>query len=421
MPAGHANRYTLTALAGVTGDPMSDAFFFNPLDEATRRDPYTLYAEALRNHPVYSHPGLGAASVFRYADCQAVLRDFEVWSSVFPQQTFEADERLGPPGMIGTDPPQHTRLRSLVNAAFTPRIVRQRTERMAQIAADLVDAALAKGTVDLVEALTYPLPVTMIAEIIGIPAEDREQFKQWSDEIVATLGLGLVGAAAGPEEIEAGVARRERMSEYFERLAAIRRREPQEDLLSGLVHAEVEGERLSHDELLSMLILLLVAGNETTTTLIGNCVITLLEHPEQLARLRSNPQLLPNAIEEVLRFSSPVQVDPRCATEDVELHGEKIAKDQVLLCWLGAANRDPAVFEQPEHFDIGRTDNRHLAFGFGTHFCLGSNLAKLEAQTALGALLERTRDFWLATAEPLPLHPSFVFRSYTAIPLELTA
>jgi cytochrome P450 len=148
-------------------------------------------------------------------------------------------------------------------------------------------------------------------------------------------------------------------------------------------------------------------------------VITLLEHPDQLARLRAQPELIDTAIDEVLRYSSPVQVDPRLATRDVELHGETVAKDQIVLCWLGAANRDPAHFDDPETFDIGRPDNRHLAFGFGSHFCLGSNLAKLEARIALEALLEQTSDFRLATSEPLPLHPSFVFRSYTSIPIEL--
>jgi cytochrome P450 len=211
------------------------------------------------------------------------------------------------------------------------------------------------------------------------------------------------------------------MSAYFSALADLRRAEPLDDLLSGLVHAEIDGEQLDPDELLSMLILLLVAGNETTTTLIGNCVVTLLEHPDQLERLRGDLSLVPSAVEEVLRFSSPVQVDPRCATRDIELHGEKIGKDQFLLCWLGAANRDADVFERPEEFDIGRGENRHLAFGFGTHFCLGSNLARLEAQIALRTLLEKTKDFELATDAALPLHPSFVFRSFTKIPLKLRA
>lgn len=405
---------------------MSDSFSFNPLDEQTRRDPYAIYAAGRRTQRVYAHPGLGAASVFRHSDCESILRDPVTWSNVFPQQNIpeqnsDGGDFFGPPGMISTDPPEHSRLRGLVNVAFTPRIIRQRESRMQQIADELVEDAVAKGTVDLVEALTYPLPTMVIAEIIGIPKTDRAQFKQWSDEIVATLGQGLIGQPPGPDEIDAAVKRREEMSVYFDRLADLRRAEPLEDLLSGLVHAKVDGQQLDSDELLSMLTLLLVAGNETTTTLIGNCVVTLLEHPDQLERLRADPSLIPSAVEEVLRFSSPVQVDPRCATRDLELHGEKISKDQIVLCWLGAANRDADIFERPEEFDIGRENNRHLAFGFGTHFCLGSNLARLEAQSALRALLEKTHAFELATETPLPLHPSFVFRSFTKIPLKLTA
>jgi cytochrome P450 len=398
---------------------MSDPFSFNPLDEPTRRDPYPTYRAGRQNQRIYVHPGLGAASVFRYADCESVLRDPATWSNVFPQPDIEGAERFGPPGMIGTDPPEHSRLRGLVNVAFTPRIIRRREARIREIAEELVESAIQQGTVDLVDAFTYPLPTMVIAEIIGIPTADRAQFKQWSDEIVATLGLDLIGQARDPDEIRAAIERRDKMAAYFETLADLRRAEPLEDLLSGLVHAEVDGEKLDADELLSMLILLLVAGNETTTTLIGNCVVTLLEHPDQLDRLRADPSLVPSAVEEVLRFSSPIQVDPRCATRDVEMHGEKVRKDQILLCWLGAANRDEEVFERPEEFDIGRSENRHLAFGFGTHFCLGSNLARLEAQIAVHTLLEKTKGFELATDAPLPLHPSFVFRSFTQIPLKL--
>ena len=183
--------------------------------------------------------------------------------------------------------------------------------------------------------------------------------------------------------------------------------------------AELEGSKLSFDEVLQMLILLLVAGNETTTTLIGNTVLTLLEHPAELERVRRDPELVPSAIEEVLRFSSPVQLDPRRAMREVEVCGEKVREGEMVITWLGSANRDASVFREPDRFDVGRKENRHLAFGFGTHYCLGSNLARLEAQIALRALLERTKTFELTTAKPLPLHRSIVFRSFTEIPLEL--
>ena len=397
---------------------MSDEFFFNPLDESTRRDPYSIYA-AGRERGAYAHPGLGVTSVFRYDDCVSMLKDHQTWSNVFPPPEGMPERGFGPPGMISTDPPAHDRLRGLVNLAFTPRIIRQREQRMKEIAGELVESAIAEGSVDIVQALTYPLPTMVIAEIIGIPIEDRAQFKRWSDEIVANLGLGLIGQMPDENEIAAALGRRRKMGDYFEGLAERRRSAPQEDLLSGLVQAEIDGEKLDQDELLSMLILLLVAGNETTTTLIGNCIVTLLENPDQLERLRADPSLIVSAVDEVLRFASPIQVDPRCATRDIELRGEKVSKDQIVLLWLGAANRDPEIFDNPEEFDIGRQNNRHLAFGFGTHFCLGNNLAKLETQIAVQALLERAPKLELASDDPLPLHPSFVFRSFKSIPLRL--
>ncbi len=209
------------------------------------------------------------------------------------------------------------------------------------------------------------------------------------------------------------------MGVYFAALAEERRRHPREDLLTGLVQAELEGSRLTYDEMLQMLVLLLVAGNETTTTLIGNTVIELLAHPEQLARLRAEPGFVGSAIEEVLRYSSPVQLDPRRATRDVELEGQRISAGQVVVSWLGSANRDEQVFPDADRFDIGRQGNHHLAFGFGPHYCLGANLARLEAQVALEALLNRTRAFERTDDAPLPLHPSIVFRGVTRLPLRL--
>jgi cytochrome P450 len=289
---------------------------------------------------------------------------------------------------------------------------------MHTIAAELVDAALARGEVDLVEALTYPQPVIVIAEIIGIPRDDRERFKEWSDVAVEGLGNALFRPPTQERLARLGRLRSE-MGAYFSALADERRRRPREDLLTGLVQAEHEGSHLSHDEMLQMLILLLVAGNETTTNLIGNAVVTLLDHPAELARLRADRGLLPSAVDEVLRYASPVQMDPRRATRAVEMHGCRIDAEQIVVCWLGSANRDEDVFADPERFDIGRGDNRHLAFGFGPHYCLGANLARLEAQVALAALLDRTRAFERVDDAPLPLHPSIVFRGVTRLPVRL--
>jgi cytochrome P450 len=272
--------------------------------------------------------------------------------------------------------------------------------------------------VDLVEALTSPLPVTVIAELIGVPTSDREQFKAWSDALVAPLGSIFFGPPP-PEGIAEQRRIRRDFEAYFTRLVEERRRQPRDDLLSGLVVAELEGSRLAFDELLAMLILLLVAGNETTTNLIGNAALDLLAHPDQLALVRVRPELTATAVDEVLRFSSPVQMDPRRATRDVTLHGTTIAAGEFVLCWLGSANRDEAVFEHADAFDVTRTRSPHLAFGFGPHFCLGASLATLEAETALRVLLARTRSFRRADAVPLPLHPSIVFRGVTRLPMAL--
>lgn len=397
---------------------MTHAFAFNPFDDATRRDPFPIYARARREHPAYRHPEFPIVSVFRYADVMAILKDPATWSSRFPAPPGFDEEEIPEPSMLGQDPPEHDRLRSLVNQAFTPRIIRRLEPRIEIIANELLDEALAKGEVDFIESFTYPLPVIVIAEMIGVPPEDRARFKHWSDTAVEDLGSGLF-VPPSRERLEQRRPVFEEMASYFAELAEERRRRPRPDLLSGLVRAELEGSKLTHDEMISMLTLILVAGNETTTTLISDAVLELLEHPGELARLRADPGLLPTAVEEVLRYASPVQLDPRRATGAVELHDEKIEPGQLVVCWLGSANRDESVFDQPERFDVGRRENRHLAFGFGPHYCLGANLARLEARVALRALLSRTRSFERTDDERLPLHPSLVFRGVTRLPLRL--
>ena len=393
-------------------------FAFNPFDEAMRRDPYAIYARGRAEFPVHEHDGLPVVSIFRHADIQAVLRDPATFSSDFPLPPGMTRRNDLPNSMLGQDPPGHTRLRSLVNQAFTPRMIRQLVPRMVEIAEDLVGRALAEGRVDLVQALTYPLPVIVIAEIIGVPPEDRERLKGWSDALIANLGIALFG---GPSEERLARERQliDEMRAYFVPLVDDRRRTPREDLLSGLVAAELEGSKLSFDEMLQMLILILVAGNETTTTLIGNAVIELLAHPGQLALVRARPELLPGAVEEVLRYASPVQLDPRRVARPVELHGHALEPDRIVISWLASANRDDTVFERPDVFDVNRKPGRHLAFGLGPHHCLGATLAATEAEIALRVLLARTESFRRVDDEPLPLHPSPVFRGVTSLPLEL--
>ncbi len=259
----------------------------------------------------------------------------------------------------------------------------------------------------------------MIAEIIGIPAQDRERFKSWSDRAVASLGVAFLGGFDA-ERVRAQIALREEMRAYLIPLAEDRKRAPREDLMTGLVQAEHEGSSLSHDEMLQMLILLLVAGNETTTTLIQNTVLELIAHPEWEKRARADRALIPRVIEETLRHSSPVQFAPRRATAELTLHGVEIRPNDFLLCWIGSANRDAKVFDDAERFDPLREKSPHIAFGFGPHYCLGANLARLEARVALEALLAKTARIERAWVEDLPVHPSPVFRGVTRLPVRLT-
>jgi len=401
---------------------VPEAFAFDPIDEATRRDPFPAYRRARREAPVYAHPGLPVTSVFRYDDVAGILRDPRTWSSAGLRRNVAPAESEAemPPMMMLQDGAEHARLRSLVNLAFTPRIVARLEPRIRAIAHELCDAALDASKVDLVAAIATPLPVRVIAELIGVPTEDGARFKAWSEALAANVGSGFLGASS-PAQQRAQVAIRRELHAYFEPLAERRRGEPLEDLLSGLVAAELEGSRLSFPELLQMLVLLLVAGNETTTTLIGNAALDLLERPALLARTRREPAVLAGFVEEVLRFSSPIQMDARAAHKEVELRGHRFAPGDIVLAWLGAANRDEDHFARAEEFDAERRDNRHLAFGFGSHFCLGSNLARLETRIALEVLLARTRDLEPDWSGPLRMHPSFVFRSYTRVPVRIAA
>lgn len=386
---------------------------FDPADPAFLEDPYGLYARGrAAGRPVPAGPR-GTWSVFSYELCGAVLRDHETWSSERPQPAINGQQP--PRNMLGADPPEHTRLRGLVSQAFTPRMVERLVPRMEAVAGGLLDAVRGRDEVDVVEALAYPLPVIVIAELLGIPPGDREDFKRWSDAIVATLGGGLEPDT--PRDLPVEVIGE--LVAYLARIVEQRRAEPREDLLSALVAAEVDGSRLSFPELMAMLILLLVAGNETTTNLIGNAVAALAAHPAELQRLRADPSLLPSAVEEVLRWSSPVQMTARVARRDTTLAGVALPEGTPLLVWIGSANRDEDVFPEPGRFEITRSPNRHLAFGQGIHFCLGAPLARLEARVALEAFLARYRSF-----EPLPgphpRVPTFVMRGYRELPLRVT-
>lgn len=406
--------------------PDDEEFVFDPLDEATRRNPFAKYARARREFPVYAHRGLPLLSVFRYADAVSLFGDSESWSndfSIFIQPYLLEQPELAaemPPFFATTDGERHRRQRILVNKAFTPRMVRALEPAMEAIARELLDQAIEQRETDLITALTSPLPVRIIGRMIGVADEDAGQFANWSRQLIEHQVQGILQRPA-PETIERQIAATRNMHSHFRTLIAQRRARPQADLVSALLAAEDAGNRLSEAELLQMLTVLIIAGNATTTAMLSNLIVELLAHPAELARLRSDPALIPTAVHEVLRYSSPVQAMPRRCLKPVEISGRKVEPGQFVLGWIGSANRDESVFERADVLDIGRTPNPHIAFGFGTHSCIGSHLAFVEGCVVLGALLARTRSFELTNREPLPMHSSFVARSYRSLPVRLEA
>jgi cytochrome P450 len=354
-----------------------------PANSALREthDPFPWYERMRRESPVYVDPRSGALSVFRYDDVQRVLSDFEAFSSERGRR--DGSSALGA-SLVSSDPPRHRQLRNLVTQAFTPRAVAQLAPRITEIVSELLDQVAIAGRMDFIEDFAYPLPVIVIAEMLGIPPSERAQFRRWSDAIVSP------GATPAAGQLSFMEAQRE-MAMYFARLIIERRAEPRDDLISHLIAAEIDGQRLSELELIGFCVLLLVAGNETTTNLLGNAILCFDEQPDAYERLRAQPDLIPNAIEEVLRYRSPVQSMFRAAMGETDLGGVVTREGQPVIAWIGSANRDETLFPNAHVFDIERAPNRHLAFGYGIHFCLGAPLARLEARLALEALTTRFR------------------------------
>jgi cytochrome P450 len=389
---------------------------FNPFDPAVVADPYPYYRRMREQDPVHRNDSVRAWFLTRHADVCELLRD----------ERFSSDGTRGeryvppPPGrgrpgrsMLVVDPPDHTRLRNLVSKVFTPRMVERLRPRIESITADLVDR-LASGPsrADLIEQFAYPLPVIVIAEMLGVPARDRAQFQEWSAVVVRGLDPFLDSATQ-----EAVFDARDALIGYLRGIIAARRREPAEDLITGMIAAQEAGDFLSEGELVAMCNLLLVAGHETTVNLIGGGTLALLRNPDQHERLRRQPALARTAVEELLRYAPPVQWTGRVATEELELGGRRIAPRQSVVGILAAANRDPEVFADPDMLDLGRDPNPHVGFGRGIHFCLGAPLARLEAQIALPLLLERFPDLRLA-GEPEP-RPTWNLRGLARLPVGL--
>ena len=367
---------------------MESGVSYDPTSAAILSDPYGTYDSLRAKDPIHRMRLINAWVLTRYEDVDMVLRDHRRFSK---DDGIEDEYR----SMLHHDPPDHTRLRALVSKAFTPRSVRELHPRVKRIVAELLDDLDGKDKFDLIESVAFPMPITVIAEMLGVPARDMDRFERWSNDISLTIEPSL-----RDDQIRLVERATEELYEYFEGIIEERRLKPEDDMITALLNAEDEGDRLTHSELLGTLVLLLVAGNETTRNLIGNGMRALLKHPEQLQRLRDNPDLLDSALNELLRYDSPVQLDGRLVHSDVEIGGQRIIAGQRVLCAIGAANRDPSVFAEPHELDIGRDEKSNIAFGRGIHHCLGAPLAMLEARAAFSALLDRYSSIELV-AEPV--------------------
>jgi cytochrome P450 len=392
-----------------------------------RRNPYPVYEQIRSRSPVLYYEPLDLWMIFDYEGVKAALADPATFSS-----------RATPPGSSGPppdwfifyDPPRHTKLRGLVQRAFTPRVIASLERSIRQLSKELLDQAIERGaanseggsarTMDVADDFSVPLALRVIAALIGIPPEEYLRFKRWSDVILTLSETVTRGADLSVIAHEVGTVKTE-MGTYLAGLLEDRRREPQDDLLSTLMAAEIDGERLTRDEMLGFFQLLLVAGNETTTNLINNAMLCFLEHPEQLARLRADRALLPAAIEEVLRYRSPLQAVFRTTKCDVELHGQSIPAGKLVLPMIGSANRDPRQFHEPDRFDIARDPNPHVAFGHGIHFCIGAPLSRLEARIGLTDLLERLENVELASDEPWEPRQAFNVLGPCRLPIRFKA
>src|ERR687897_43345 len=404
---------------------MSQPPRVNLFDPVFKADPYPTYARLRSSAPVHRATlpdGRGVWLITRYEDVLAVLKDerfVKNWrSALTPEQRAEIPtipEVMKPlsQNMLDTDPPDHERLRALVSRAFTPRLVERMRPRVQAIADGLLNAVQERGEMDLIDDYAFPLPITVIAELLGVPAEDRNSFREWSDAAVS-------GNSTTEYLEEVLVPHMEAFSDYLRRMFEEKRMNPKDDLISALVRAEEAGERLSEDELLGMVFLLLIAGHETTVNLIGNGMLTLLQHPAQLEKLKNEPALIKGAVEELLRYDGPVETSTeRFAREDVAIGGAGVPKGGVGKVVPGSAGHHPQRFTAPDALDITRAHNRHLAFGKGIHFCLGAPLARMEGQIAIGTLLRRMPELRLkGSPDALSWRPGMILRGLRGLPVE---
>ncbi len=372
---------------------------------STLKDVEKLYDwfEQMRNtQPVWLDKSSGCWHVFRYEDVHHVISDYTLFSSERRRPRFQAraaanaadGQPRGGRSLLAMDPPQHHQYRNLVSHAFTPRAIERLGGRVAAITQELLDEARSAGTMDFATQIAYPLPTIVIAEMLGVPSSDRPLFKRWADGLLRRQLSDAEFFRPQEEQRKDPEFQRlmhtfEEMSAYFRQMLEERKRVPRQDMMSDLLAAEVDGEHLSMEDAISFSTLLLLAGHVTTTNLLSQAIRCIDEHPEALAQLRKQPALMPTAIEEVLRYASPVWRLVRTTKQEVTLAGVSIPKEEMIFTWLASANRDPRQFAEPERFDITRTPNRHVAFGHGIHFCIGAPLSRMEAAVALPLIIKQ--------------------------------
>jgi cytochrome P450 len=402
---------------GLLSFSIEDAF-----SAENRRDPHPLYHRLRTEQPVALAPEFNEYVLTRWADCEAILRDPK-WSSSPEHRPAPADggpnisEEMGQVGMktmLFLDPPDHTRLRRLVSKAFTPRRIEQLREHVTEIMDGLLADVKPGEPFDVISTFAYPLPLIVICELMGVPVEDRDQFEGWSSDATRLLDGDI-----DEETFNKGVIAAMYFLNYFNGLFEQRRAEPKDDLLSGLLAVEESGDVLTEEELRSIVLLLFLAGHETTVNLIGNGLFALLQHRDQWDRLCADPEgLKASAVEELLRFDGPVHVTGRVATEDVVVNGRPFPQQSQVGLILAAANRDPERFPDPDRLDIGREDNQHLTFSHGIHYCLGAALARLEGQVVFSTLAQRYPDIELAVpVDEIEYRDHFVLRGLKALPV----
>jgi len=402
---------------------------YNPLAPESRANPYPGYSLLRKEAPVHEMQPFGVFAVSRYRDVVHILKHPNVYSSQGMRAMMagetgmtgglsergRASALLESDNLIASDPPIHDRLRAVVNRGFTPRRISALEPRIREIANECLGAVASTGELELVSDLSMPLPVRVIAELLGVPPERLHDFKRWSDTII-TSATGVTGNADPEESVQA----RKEFLDFFAEAIDLRRKNPTNDLISTLIRAEKGEASLSEGEVLAFTVLLLVAGNETTTNLLGNALLALTEHPEELEQVAHNRDLIPSLVEEVVRYDSPVQGIFRQTLSDTELAGVPIPKGKMVMVLLGSANRDEDWLPDAHRFDVKRDPKGHVGFGFGLHFCLGASLARLEARVALEELFQRCKNIERATSE-VEWIDSLILRGPRALPLRFDA